>query len=160
MKKIPLTKNKVAIVDDEDFEWLSKYKWRAEKKAQTFYAVRSSKVINHKRISIKMHRLILKIEDRKIKCDHINRNGLDNQKHNLRIATSSQNNSNRMSRPGSTSKYLGVCWNKSRRKWQANISKNGRTFYLGLYDLEIDAAKKYNEMAPKIHGEFANLNKI
>lgn len=169
MKEIQLTQNKFALVDDEDFEEINKYKWFAIKNKNTYYAERYNKSETGPK-HIKMHRQILNITDSKILGDHINMNGLDNQKSNLRIANKTQNGSNRKSKPGSTSKYLGVSlttkyWyvNKEKRActaWRATIRINGIQTHLGHFKEEIEAAKAYNEMAIKIHGEYANLNKF
>lgn len=161
MKQIQLTQGKVALVDDEDYGFLNQWKWYAwyNRCTKSFYAMRMT-TIEGKRKTIGMHRIILGLTDNKVHGDHINHNTLDNTRNNLRIATSSQNNSNMGSRENSSSKYLGVFWHKLAKKWQAGITKNYKFEYLGLYDNENEAAVVYNNAAKAIHGEFANLNEV
>jgi len=107
-----------------------------------------------------MHRLILSITDPCIKVDHKDRNGLNNQRNNLRLATHKQNMANRSRHKGSVSKYLGVHWRKDRSRWLACITKDGVPCVLGSFKSEIDAAIAYNKAATRLHGEFANINKV
>ncbi len=93
--------------------------------------------------------------------DHVKHNGLDNQKLNLRKCTVKQNLQNRASVVGSSSKYLGVCWHKRNKKWQASINGGGKSsLYIGQFSSETDAALAYNKEALLRYGEFANLNII
>jgi hypothetical protein len=172
MKLIPLTQGKFAMVDDEDYEFLIQWKWYAQKGYNTMYAVRG--IYNGKNMSKeRMHRVIVGVTNQDQYPDHIDRNGLNNQRSNLRISNKSENNSNRCSLSGSTSKYLGVyicISSKSVIKkngelrvyrytyWRAGITKNGVFKFLGNFKNEIDAAKAYDEGAKIYHGEFANLN--
>ena len=116
-RRIPLTQGKYAIVDPDDFERLNKHKWCAVKSCNTFYAGRTI-YVGKKNISIRMHRQILHPPEN-LFVDHINHNGLDNRKANLRPATRSQNSRNRIiiRRKNSTSKYKGVRWDKNKKKW-------------------------------------------
>lgn len=112
MKRIQLTKNKFAVVDDFDFEELSKYSWCASDSGNNkFYAHKKS---NSK--TVLMHRLILNINDKNVEVDHINHNTLDNRRCNLRVCSRTQNNRNKSSHKNSTSKYLGVSLDKARNK--------------------------------------------
>ena len=157
---IPLTQGKYAIVDPEDYERLSKYKWYAKKCGKTFYASRTVWTgKNNKRINITMHRQILN-PPYPLVVDHINHNGLDNRKANLRPATRTQNNMNRLcvKRKGSPSKYKGVIWHKHTKRWNVQICYNGKRKTIGYFDNEIEAATAYDEAAKKNHGDFAVLN--
>jgi len=148
---IPLTKGKVAIVDVEDYEWLSQHKWHAVKTGDRFYAYRSK----NKR-SLSMHRVIMG-EPKGMVVDHIDGNSLNNRRSNLRICTVAQNLQNRRW-TGGLSRYKGVCFVKRLNKWQAEITFNGRRMHIGCFDNEIDAAKAYDRKAAELFGEFAYLN--
>jgi hypothetical protein len=157
MREIALTQGKVALVDDEDFEELNKHKWSACKLKHAYYASRS---VCHKgkESTVKMHREILKVADPKILIDHKDHDGLNNQKYNIRTCTSSENQMNKKAVVGSSSKYIGVCWHKKDKKWQAAISVNKKQKYLGQFDCPIKAAIARDKKAIELHGEFANLN--
>ena len=160
MKEIQLTQGKIALVDDSDFEWLNQWKWYAAREGNTFYAQRTDRS-NGKR-TVKMHRLILGLSDPNILADHMDLNGLNNQRNNLREADSSKNQWNRRSVKNSSSKYLGVSFDKDKRirKWKAIIQANNKKIVLGRFASEDEAALAYNEKALELHGEFANLNKV
>jgi hypothetical protein len=154
MKLIPLTQGKFAQVDNEDFEWLNRWDWYLSTCDGKYYAERKNGIEN-----VRMHREIMGCMkgDKKI-IDHIDRNGLNNQRDNLRLCTSAQNQFNKT--PSGISKYLGVCWNKQYKKWKAQIRFDKKLINIGHYENEIDAAIAYNAKAKELHGEFANLNKI
>ena len=155
MKEIILTQNQVALVDDADYEWLNKGKWYAQRSRQTFYAKRLIST-GYKA----MHRVILGLKPGdKRQCDHIDGDGLNNQRSNLRVCTHGQNQHNRRSY-GGTSKYKGVCFERSHRKWGAYIYVNKKNIRLGSFDLESDAARCYDGAALKYFGEFALTNKM
>ncbi len=154
MKEIKLTQGKLAIVDDEDYEYLNKYKWGFHRTKTNNYAISS-----HRGIDLKMHRLILGLtKGDKKEVDHINRNGLDNRKENLRLCTRQQNCYNRQPQHGRTSKYKGVSWFAESKKWRALIMNNGILIHLGLFENEIDAVRVYDKAAKELFGEFAYLN--
>lgn len=162
MKEIPLTQNKVALVDDCDYEFLMQWKWYACKYKHTYYAVRSGFRESRKFNKVWMHRVLLELSDNnKLQGDHKDRNGLNNQRNNLRISNQSQNNANRKySHPSRSSKYIGVTYRIKRKRYEAVIGVNHKKLYLGMYYNEIDAAKAYNNAAIKYFGEFARLNEI
>ena len=148
---IPLTQGKVAIVDAEDYEWLSKNKWHAANTGGKFYACRSIK-----QRTISMHRVIMG-EPKGMVVDHIDGNSLNNRRCNLRSCTTAQNICNQRPK-GGTSKYKGVCFQKRENKWKAKIRFNGKGIHIGNFDEEIDAAKAYDKKANELFGEFAYLN--
>lgn len=158
MKLIPLTKGYHAMVDDEDFKKVSQFKWYAAVTPHTVYAKRiGPRDINGKRQNILMHRFILGLNPSRIEkqCDHINGNGIDNRKENLRLATGSQNCANTRS-PGGKSQYKGVY--PLGGYWAAQITMNGKITYLGRYDTETEAALIYDHKARELFGEFARTN--
>jgi hypothetical protein len=156
-RKIPLTQGKFAIVDPEDFDCLARYKWYAAKYNHTFYAVRSSWLkFEKKKIKIKMHRVIMNAPADLI-VDHINHNGLDNRKANLRLATPAQNARNSLRRRN-RSGYKGVYYAKKRGKYRAVIWHNNKRIHLGYFNSKITAALEYDRAAKKYHKEFANFN--
>ena len=159
MKEILLTQGKVALVDDEDYEYLMQWKWFANKKGSTFYAVRSLHS-NNVRKTIFMHRLITNNINTKMQTDHLNGNGLDNRKINLRICTTSQNSMNRGLQINNTTGFKGVNYDKFSNKFRAQIRVNNIYKNLGYYIDPKDAARAYNAAAIKLHGEFAKLNEI
>lgn len=153
---IPLTKGKFAIVDEADAELvLNRGRWYAHKgaTARTFYAIYVER--SPRRVTF-MHVLIAGRKG----FDHVNRNGLDNRRINLRPATGTQNNANQALRSDSTSGFKGVTWHKQDRKWQAKIKANGKDYYLGQFEHPLDAAHAYNQAALEAFGEFAWLNPI
>jgi hypothetical protein len=128
---IPLSQGKFAIVDDDDFEKVNSHKWCIKKTTHNLYAKRA---LNGKTIS--MHQIILEPQVGYI-VDHINGNGLDNRKENLRLCTHSENMKNIKVRKDNSSGVRGVSWNKTAKKWHCQIQNNGKKIYLGLYkDLE------------------------
>lgn len=165
MKKIALSrqgKNKdkyFTLVDDEDYEWLSQWRWYySNKNKYTGYAVRgvwNKELKRNKRIWI--HREILKPPEG-LYCDHINGNGLDNRKKNLRTCTSAENQKNRSMSENNTSGFKGVAWHKPSKKWLVSATFNGKRRHLGRYKSKMEAAKVYDEFAKKYHGEFAKFN--
>jgi hypothetical protein len=148
---IPLTKGKVAIVDAEDYEWLSKYKWHAVYTGSKFYAYRC----RNKR-SISMHRMIMGEPKGKV-VDHIDGNSLNNRRSNLRICTTAQNMRNRRL-TGGVSRYKGVYFIKRLNKWKAVITFNSKSIHIGCFSDEISAGKAYDKKAKELFGEFAYLN--
>ena len=156
MKLIPLTRGQSAIVDDADFDELSKYKWCAmwAPRPRTFYAVRHSPMVGGKaRKSIMMHRQLLGLTDPKIQGDHKNHNGIDNRRENIRAATRSQNNMNRRgAQRNSKTGVRGIYPHRS--GYQSRIKVNGQTFHLGNFKTVPEAAAAY-ALANKHHfGEF------
>lgn len=160
MKEIKLTQGKVVLIDDEDYELVSKYKWCAIKSyCGIFYAI-ANIYKNKKRTTLFMHRLIMGINDRKLDIHHADEDGLNNQKNNLKVMTRSQHHMTKNKRKNCSSKFKGVTWYKQDKKWQAEIQVNGHKKYLGRFDSEEEAAKTYNIVAQKYFDEFVKLNFI
>ncbi len=153
-KLIPLTQDKFAIVDAEDYDRLNKYKWHAQKDRRNYYAKRRRSYG-----MVLMHRVILNAPAGLV-VDHINHNGLDNRKANLRLCTAAQNsqNSRPCIRPNQWSKYKGVTFHKHKKRFTAFIRHNKKKYFLGYFKNEIDAAKAYDKAAKKYFGEYAYLN--
>lgn len=155
MKTIPLTQGQVALVDDEDYEALSKFKWYAniqrKGRGEQRYAVRNA----HKpegRGQVYMHRQIL---PGVTQIDHRYGNGLNNQRENLRPSTPSQNIANqKKTYRNRTSKYKGVHLHTQLKKWSVQVNHK----HVGLFVDEEDAARAYDRAALKVYGEFARLN--
>lgn len=153
MKEIKLTQGMIALIDDEDFEKVNQYKWRARKSKKKHYATSQIK----EKKGIHLHNLIMNPPPGFV-VDHEDRDGLNCQKSNMRICTNIQNKKNRTA--WGASKYLGVAIlrRKNYIKWEARIFNNKTSFYLGCYLTEEDAARAYDKAAKDLHGEFANLN--
>jgi hypothetical protein len=154
--EIPLTQGKFAKIDNEDYDLIKNHKWCYNKG----YAKTAITLSNGKQKLLSMHRVILGLTDSKIQCDHINHDGLDNTKKNLRPCTHQQSHMNKSSAKNSSSKYLGVSWHKNKDKWQSSIMFNNKQIHIGIFHNEEEAAKAYNNKAKELFGEFANLNII
>ena len=155
MRHINLTRGFVAIVDDEDYERVSQFRWKANINHRTVYATRRApRVKGQKRGDIKLHHFILGTKER---TDHHDGNGLNNQRYNLRPATMIQNNRNARKRKGASSRWKGVHWSKKGRCWRARIGTDGKVS-LGSFRDECNAAQAYNFAAEEMYGEFARFN--
>ena len=152
MKEIQLTQGKVALVDDEDFEWLNQWRWLY---VSVGYAARMSGT--EKRKMIYMHTMILNTP-KGMEGDHINADKLDNRRLNLRNCSHAENNQNNRLRSNNTSGYKGVSRTKSGLKWRAYIKYNYKRKHLGEFDNIEDAARAYDAEAIKLFGEFAHSN--
>jgi hypothetical protein len=153
MKEIPLTQGKVAIVDDEDFKFLSQWKWHVLrhrwKHGETWYARRGR--------GIMMHNVIAGIAGIP-NVDHQDGDGLHNWRSNLRPCTRSQNQGNRRKRAPGSSRYKGVSWIQSKRLFRVGIRQHGKSIHLGYFKDELEAASAYDSAATKQFGEFALTN--
>jgi len=158
MKKITLTQSEVAYVSDEDYEKIKKHKWRIERNRNTCYAKSQIKNANGEWKTIWMHRLIMDAPIQ-LQVDHIDGNGLNNTRKNLRLCASFGNNANRRKTVG-ISRYKGVTKHRKSGKWMAYIKKDKKMYNLGLFEIEEDAAKVYNIRALEFWKEFARINTI
>jgi hypothetical protein len=163
MKEVPLTRGKVALVDDEDYERVMLLKWHAVPGVNTWYG--NTNLPNlpgspRPRRSERLHRFILRVTDPKIEVDHRDRNGLNCQRYNLRQATRAQNQANRQGT--AKSGFRGVTWNPCRpgsiKGWMAQITVNRNKIHLGRHLTVEEAAQAYDRAALKYFGEFARLN--
>lgn len=158
-KAIPITCGKIAIVDESDYEFVSRFKWQLKKSGRNFYAQHCF-WLDGKVNCEKMHRMILGLKKGEFNVDHINGDGLDNRRCNLRIATDSQNQSNARKRKGCVSSYKGVRWRDETKKWYAEINKDGIKKHLGCFPTERQAAMAYDKAAKEIFGLYAKTNEI
>lgn len=152
MAEIALTRGMVALVDDGDLTWLSKWKWYAYRDPRSpslFYARKNTSPST-------MHGLILPCPPGFVP-DHKNGNGLDNRRENLRLASFSQNAMNKRITPG-VSGFRGVSFSRHRQKWQAKIRAEGKHYHLGYFSSAVAAAEAYDARAVSLHGAFACLN--
>ena len=150
---------RVALVDDEDYALVARYRWNAaEYKTSagviSTYAVTGMRREDGTRGNVLMHNLIMGI----LGVDHFNHNGLDNQRENLRAATDTENQGNKRHKLSGSSQYKGVSWSKQKKRWVAQIRRDGKVRSLGLFDFEVDAARAYDAAARPLFGAFACLN--
>jgi HNH endonuclease len=154
-KEIPLTQGKVALVDDEDYDFLMQWKWHANRG----YAIRTEYTgpwRERDQKDIRMHRVIVNALPGE-EVDHINKNRADNRRANLRKCTHHQNTMNSPARNWS-SQYKGVTFAKRDGRWTARIGVNYRIIQLGTFQDEMAAAIAYDHAAIRYHGDFAVLN--
>jgi hypothetical protein len=155
MKYIELTQGKRTMVDDEDYNELSKYKWYARKTGKKYYVLRHFYAGKKQYKHILLHRMIMNTPDGMC-TDHINGDGLDNRKSNLRICTISENLMNRGSQKNNASGLKGAYYNKRAKNWQSYIKAENKNIYLGSFRSKEQAHDAYCEASKKYHGEFAN----
>lgn len=155
IRLIPLNRGRVAIVDAQDYERLNKFKWYLVTKTASSKNGYAKTQKNGKAIA--MHRYLTNCP-KGLVVDHIDHNGLNNTKANLRICTQKQNTYNNSGQYGKTSKYKGVCKIKGTNKFRATITNNYKSIQIGVFGNEREAAKAYDAAARKYHGEFAYLN--
>jgi hypothetical protein len=146
------------VIDDEDWDLVKNFSWSVLRGYNTIYAQAGSK--DGSRKPILMHRLIMNA-GRGETVDHIDGNGSNNKKTNLRFCTRSQNQANQQKRiDGVTSRFKGVYWHKTNKRWCAVCSCDSRPHWVGSFDTETEAALAYNIKAITLFGEFAKLNQL
>ena len=143
---------KKVLIDSDDIEKVKAHTWFVNKHRDIFY-VRTHATINNVRTLLRLHRFIMDARPGEI-VDHINGNGLDNRKCNLRICSLQENNHNCKKPRHNTSGYKGVYWHKLCKKWGAQIRVNKKELHLGLFDTKEKAYDAYCEASKKYHGEF------
>jgi hypothetical protein len=157
---IPLTRGKVATIDADDAERVLQHKWYLQTNDDREYAAACHTTSPNQKIVIFMHRLILNAP-KGVQVDHLDGDGLNNTRANLRLCTHAQNMANqRLRRATNTSGYKGVYWKKHAKQWCAQIKHQGRKHHLGYYRNPEDAARAYDRAAITFFGEFARLNHL
>lgn len=155
MKEIKLTKGMVALVDDEDFERVSEFKWFPKTSKRSYYAMANYRLGKNKRTTLHLHRFIMN-NPKGLQVDHINHDGLDNRKENLRACSKKDNIRNQVIRSNNKSGFKGVFFHSQNKNWIAKI----RNKHIGVFQDKVSAAHAYNIEASKLFGNFAYLNNI
>jgi len=158
MKQIFLSQDKVALVDDEDYLIACQYRWYAVKGKYTWYATTRQKN-NGEMKTLYLHRIIMRAKEG-IEVDHIDGDGLNCIRENMRLCTALDNNRNRRIQRGNKSGYKGVRWDSRLEKWRSEISVKNKVTHLGVFIQKKDAGLAYNEAAKLYYGDFAKLNNI
>lgn len=149
--EIQLTKNKVALVDDEDLERVQDYNWSITTLQYVLgYSSKTQK-------QYFLHRVIMNAKKGQ-QVDHINGNGLDNRKSNLRFATTSENSFNQRLSKRNKSGYKGVIWHKQHKKWMSYIQPKGKFILIGYFNYPHQAAMAYDIWAKELFGKYAHSN--
>lgn len=149
VRYISLTRGLYAIVDAEDYGWLSRYKWHASSRDAPYAYC----TVNGKNIA--MHRMIMR-PPKGMVVDHINGNGLDNRRCNLRVCRQDQNMRNSRRHVGGKSRFRGVF--PRGHQWEAKVTYKGKEYYLGRFNSELEAAEARDRLASKLFGKYAWLN--
>jgi len=158
--EIKLSQGKKAIIDERDKVAVLSHPWKwycRKTRLGTYYAVANIRKETGKKGLIFLHRFLIPVPKGKF-VDHINGNGLDNRRSNLRIASTQQNTRNARKKKGTVSKYKGVSFHKQNKNWKSFITKDYKFIHLGSFKTEIEAAKAYDVAAKKLFGEFCLTN--
>ena len=156
MKQIQLTQGQVALVDDEDYEWLNSFKWCATRDKANYYAVRSTRIAGKKR-NQRMHKLIMGTTPKGMMIDHKDGNSLNNQRNNLRFVTNSQNQMNKTAKNSSFDKS-GIWFDPSRNKFEVSITVNYKRVRRERFNTIEEALLQRTNWEQQYFGEFARLN--
>lgn len=157
MKKIPLTQGYFALVDDSDYEAISKYKWHIKKHGRTFYAKHSTKKgDNRKQKTVYMHSLLL-ATPRGMEVDHIDGDGLNNRRDNIRVCVHAENTRNARTRLDNKSGFRGVHFHSRDMVWSASIGFKNKRVHLGYFSSKLLAREAYRDASIKYYGNFARV---
>jgi hypothetical protein len=162
MIKIPLSQGKYAVIDDNDYQLVSKHKWYTKNCTRIFYARTNLHIGRNRRSILYMHRLIMDAP-KEMQVDHIDNDGLNNQRKNLRICTVAENTRNSRKHSQNKSGYKGVWFNNAcgpEKPWVSAITLNGKAIHIGVFSSPEEAALAYNKKALELFGEFASLNTV
>ena len=151
---IQLTKGRTALIDDQDYELVNQFNWVYLDNGRRGYAINT-----YQRVTRLMHRLILDAPSG-VCVDHIDGDGLNNTRANLRLCSHAQNIRNQEIHRDNSSGFKGVTWDSRNYMWKARIECDGKSHFLGLFIDVLDAAAAYNKAALALHGDFAKLNVI
>lgn len=153
MIEVPITKGRVVIVNCDDLHRIQPFSWVFDMRRYAHTTMR----VGGRRTTVQMHRFILGVSTN-VEVDHINGDGLDNRRENLRIASAQQNQGNRtVGQKNNRSGFKGVRLHRGKR-WIAQIKEDGKNRYLGSFGTREAAARAYNEAAIRVFGPYANLN--
>jgi hypothetical protein len=158
-RKIYLGEGQFTILDPQDYYRLGNFKWWVHGNGTNLYAARSALTAQLRSKIVFLHRQIMDPPPALL-VDHRNCDSLDNRRANLRLATHKQNMHNRRKRANTSSRFIGVHFDKQRRKWAVHIRHNGRKLWLGRFADEIAAARAYDNAARQYNGDFARLNNV
>lgn len=155
--EVPLTRGYVALIDEPDTERVLQFPWHAMVNKNTAYARRTLNWVNGRRPAMLLHRFILGVEDPDVHVDHIDGNGLNNRRENLRECTRTQNLGNSRLAAHSRTGLKGVTYHRRHRRYYARICVDGERRYLGNFGTAEDAHQAYREAAIAHFGAFARF---
>jgi hypothetical protein len=150
---VPLTRGYEAVIDAADVPLVERQNWYASVEKHTVYATRTQRFGTKWRF-FRMHRVLMG-DPPGMEIDHIDSDGLNNMRSNLRVATHAENQRNSRISPKNSSGFKGVSWHKKNRRWHAQISVDGKKLHLGYFDTPEEAHAAYVAASERLHGEFA-----